>query len=308
MLNGLALGARELASLPVPPSQVPADLTSFPSRRLPPALHKKYIADREQGPIRRLVDDISQLAIDKGKEATQDKVPAIVRERQLRIKKPSPVTELKSGTALGLASMHQHPPRETTFTEVAAEHFLAPLIGRFWRFLRDEQAREERSVHRSSAYRGTGTGLILSALVLAQFLGTVAVLMHAARHTPAYLAVLAPDALELAVMLGTRPMSSAEEDREREAAVVTAGLELALVVLDACLDLDGGRSAGLEHTSLLVGASEWAAQVLGLLDKGARVQGGGGVQEVRLRRAAAGVVIKADEIISRWRQSMMILQ
>ncbi|TDL16198.1 hypothetical protein BD410DRAFT_645182 [Rickenella mellea] len=306
MLNALALGARELASLPIPPSTVPKERTAFPSRRLPPALHQKYLPDSAEdsgGRVRALVDDISQLAIDKGKEATEDKVPAFVRERQLRIKQPSRINEISLRNQE--LSARNTPKRETTFTDVAAEYFLGPLVARFWLFLRDEQTREARTAHRTHSYRGTGTGLILNPMVLAQLLGTTTVLVHAARHAPAFLAVLAPDALELALTLGTRPLSTAEEDKEREAAVLTACLELAVVVIDACLELDGGRSLGLEHTALVVGSGEWAGEVLGLLDKGARVQGGGGVQEVKLKRAAAGVVIKVDELTSRWRPSMI---
>ena len=47
MLNALALGARELASLPIPPPRVAPERTAFPSKKLPPALHKKYIAYEE---------------------------------------------------------------------------------------------------------------------------------------------------------------------------------------------------------------------------------------------------------------------
>ena len=301
MLNALALGARELASLPVPPSAVPVARTTFPSKQLPPAQHRKYIAyEEERGmQVQRMLEDISRSAIESGKNAAETKIAPIVRERQLRIKQPSRITEVGPGAT--------YVPKESTFTEVAAEYFIGPLIGKFWLFLRDEQERETRSAHRKTAYRGTGTGLILSPLVLSHFIGTLAVLMHAARHSPAFLSVLAPDALELAVTLGTRPMSGAEEDKEREAAVLTAALELSVITLDGCLELDGGRSLCLEHSALLLGVGEWAGEVLNALDQGARVPGGGGVHEVKLRRAAAGVVLKVDELTSRWKQSMISL-
>lgn len=300
MLNALALGARELASLPIPPSTVPATRTAFPSKQLPAALHRKYITyeDNVNGDqVQKMLDDISRVAIESGKNAAEANTTPFIRERQLRIKQPSHISEVKPGAT--------YIPKESTFTEVAAEYFIGPLLGKFWLFLRDEQAREARSAHRTMGYRGTGTGLILSPLVLAQFLGTLAVLIHAARHSPAFLAVLAPDSLELAVTLGTRPMSSSEEDKEREAAVLTAALELSVIILDGCLELDGGRSLCLEHASLLLGIGEWAGEVLNALEHGARVQGGGGAQEVRLRRSAAGVVLKTDELSSRWRQSMI---
>ncbi|KAL5519659.1 TEL2 [Sanghuangporus vaninii] len=301
MLNALALGARELASLPIPPLKVAPARTAFPSKQLPPALHKKYIGYDEGngGQVKRMLEGISQKAIESGKNAAEAKTAPIVRERQLRIKQPMRIAEVSPGAP--------YVPKESTFSELAAEYFIGPLVGKFWLFLRDEQEREVRTAHRNTAYRGTGTGLILSPMVLAHFLGTVAVLMHAARHSPAFLAVLAPDTLELAVTLGTRPMSGAEEDKEREAAVLTATLELTVVILDGCLELDGGRSLCLEHSTLLLGSGEWAGEVLSALERGVRVPGEGGMHEMKLRRAAAGVVLKVDELTSRWRQSMILL-
>ncbi|OBZ75699.1 DNA replication checkpoint protein tel2 [Grifola frondosa] len=303
MLNALALGARELASLPLPTTstrpQISAERITFPSKRLPSALHKKYLTAGDQlnanNPVQLMLEDISREAIDKGKEATADKVPEFVRERQLRIRQPPKVTEVTPAGKSRLSGQ-QVAPRRTTFTEVAAECFICPLINRFWLFLRDEQTREARTAHQPALhrYRGAGTGLVLGAMVLARFLATLAVLVHAARNASVWLAVIAPDALELAVTLGTRPVSQSEGEDEdadesggggatsgeggkgKEAAVLTAALELALVVLDGCLELDGGRSLCLEHTTLLLGAGEWAGEVFGRLEKGTRVLGGAG--------------------------------
>ncbi|KAI0948359.1 hypothetical protein AcV7_009125 [Taiwanofungus camphoratus] len=337
MLNALALGARELASLPLPPSfTVRPDRISFPSKRLPPTLHQKYLTAGDQSnisnPVQLMLDSISRQAIEKGGDATKDKVPEFVRERQLRIRKRAKVTELQvsGGSVLSRMSSQQTSSSPSTFTEVAAEFFICPLVNRFWLFLRDEQVREARTAHQPALhrYRGVGTGLVLNAVVLARFLSTLAVLVHAARNAPEWLAIIAPDALELAVTLGTRPISTAEEQdhdveaeladartqpgsendmtgKGKEAAVLTAALELALIVLDGALDLDGGRSLGLEHTALLLGAGEWAGKMFAQLEKGIKVLGGGGTQEVRLRSAAAGVVLKVDELTSKWRRSMI---
>ncbi|KAH9901137.1 telomeric DNA binding protein [Cubamyces lactineus] len=339
MLNALALGARELASLPVPELPGRPALTNgkvaFPSKRLPPAQHKKYLTIGDQirthDPVGLLLEDISQQAIDNGREATADKVPELVRERNLRVRpsSSSKITEVPSGvsstrTALIQQLVGTQHPKRTTFTEVAAEFFICPFINSFWLFLRDEQTREARTAHLPALhqYRGAGTGLVLSALVLGRFLETLAVLVHAARNAREWLAAIAPDALELAVTLGTRPLSRGEgrddtevdpEDKSgtgenkqsKEAALLTAALELAVIVLDGCLDIDGGRSLGLEHTALLLGTGEWAGKVFEALENGAKVLGGGGAQEVRLRRAAAGVILKVDELTSKWRRSMV---
>jgi len=340
MLNALALGARELASLPLPPNAIMSPTTlqriAFPSKQLPDAQHEKYLTAGNQrqailAPVQNLLEGISQEAIDKGKDAVADKVPQLVRERQLRIKNPVKVTEVSSSSSsLNPLSRLQQPistASATTFTDVAAEYFVCPLINRFWLFLRDEQTREARSAHQPvlHRYQGAGTGRILNPLVLSHFLGTLAVLVHASRNAKEWLVVIAPDALELAVTLGTRPLSLSEsrdsddEDDEggagetnrkgkgKDAAVLTTSVELILIALDGCVELDGGRSISMEHTATVVGAGMWAEEVMTQLEKGARVAGGGGVQEIKLRRAAAGVVLKVEEVTSRWKRSMIDL-
>jgi telomere length regulation protein len=182
--------------------------------------------------------------------------------------------------------------------------------------LRDEQTREERTAQKDNGparYVSAGTGLILNPLVLAQFLRTLAILVNASKNAPEWLAIIAPESLELAVTIGTRPVShmntdpdESGEDREsKEASVLTSALELALVILDGALEIDGGRILSLEHTTLIFGLGEWAGKVFASLEKGLKVQGGGGMHEARLSRAAAGVLLKVDELTSKWRRSML---
>ncbi|KAI9446831.1 hypothetical protein H4582DRAFT_1908693 [Lactarius indigo] len=319
ILNSLALGARELARLPLP--ETAANRVSFPSKRLPGVQHQRYLLASSTRQVQELLHDTARLAIENTREANADRTPNLVRERQLRIRQPSKVTEVRQPSSVQLLEqlrISQTRSAATKFTDVAVECFLYPLMNRFWLFLRDEQTREERTAHRDilNQYHGAGTGLILNALVLSHFLATLGVLVHVSRNAPAWLSVVAPDALELAVTLGTRPVSRAPEDDEesggesgsgadKNARVLTTALELALVVLDTCVELDGGQSLSLEHTALLLAAGEWAQGLFSLLEKGILIKGGGGVAEVRLRKAAAGVVIKVDEVSERWKRSMI---
>ncbi|KAF9653888.1 hypothetical protein BDM02DRAFT_3086639 [Thelephora ganbajun] len=329
ILTALALGARELASLPVPPPNVASSRISFPSKRLPPAMHQKLIAE---GPVQALLTDISQAAIEKAKDdATSKASPSFTRERHLRLQKPArisvidnPVTSNPRSETLHTASPGYGPPA-AKFTDIAAEYFICPLINQFWIFFRDEQTREERLSRHSDPlyrYRGSATGLVLNPIVLAQFISTLVVLVHAGRNAPQWLALIAPDSLELAITLGTRPVSQADDEdedidptlktewgqattsKDKEASLLTVSLELALTVLDGCLDLDGGRSLGLEHTRLALSAGEWAGNLLSWLERGLRVAGGG-TQEARLKRGAAGVMLKVQEISERWGRSMI---
>jgi telomere length regulation protein len=263
------------------------------------------------------MDDISCKAIDKQRDPGIRELPQLSRERRLRIRKSPEIVEVVSTRTMSQISRPLQRPA-VCFTDIAAEYFLAPLINRFWQFLRDEQSREQRTSHRQGrqSYRGAGTGLILNPLVLSQFLRTVAILAHASQNAPEWLAIIAVNALELAVTIGTQPMSRTETELEwnhdtelgvrgQDASVLTAALELALVVLDGSHEVDGGKLLGLEHTTILLGTGEWAGKVFSALEKGIKAEGGGGVHEVKLRRAAVGVLLKVDEITSIWKRSML---
>lgn len=316
--------------MPVPTSAVEPKRIAFPSKQLPPALHQKYVTIGDHtstaNPVQSLLEGITRKAIEKGKEVAEEKVPEIVRERQLRIKRSAKISEVDTSStaalARGMQSMQLQPQPVVAFTEVAAEFFICPMINRFWLFLRDEQAREARTAHQPSLhrYKGDGTGLVLNTVVLSQFISTLAVLVHAARNAKEWLSVTAHDSLELAVTLGTRPLAHSEDsddeddsnkgfaqEGKKEASLLTSCLELAMITIDGCLDLDGGRSLGLEHTALLMGAGEWGSAVLAGLEKGMKVLGGGGRQEMQLQRAAAGLVLKVDELTSKWRRSMVTM-
>ncbi|KAH7339084.1 hypothetical protein B0J17DRAFT_768094 [Rhizoctonia solani] len=330
MLNAVALGARELAGLPIPPP--PNDTSKrpridFPSKVLPGAAHLEYMqesdvpappANRIEGSSRHriegmtsqvstLVKDLSGMAITRSKQETEDSIPQIVRERALRVG-PNPgrgiaSVDLDAPTKLGYLST-QTPV--VPFAQVAVENFVAPLINRFWAHLQSSMAHESYARSGSSLGAGVGTGMILSPLVMTHLMGTLAVLLHAARHAPPFLHVLAPDAAELALSVGTRPLSRSGDGEGTEAGVLAGALELTLTVLDSALELDGGQVFALERTDLLLGIGQWASTVFEALDKGERAPGAGGKDEERAVRIAAGLVLTSERIVSKWRRSMSL--
>ncbi len=322
MLAALALGARELAGLTIPPS---ASRKLFPSKMLPGSQHGRYRMEeisREgwETSVTSLADSISEMALRRGQEDAEEKVPQIIRQKQLRLKMNAP------RLVRGADSEEPQHSVITTFNEVAAEYFIMPFISRFWQYLRDEQARERRSYRGSGQeyrYHGAGTGMILDTLVLRQVLSTLAVLLHAARHSVAFLPLLSPEALDLAVAIGTRPVSlvprpgamvSKEETEsdddfdqaEKQAFVVAAALELALVILDASKDLDSGRELTLEKTPLLLAVREWAGNIFRSLEArgGMYMDGNGSDTLNRIRRAAAGVTLRLEEMMEKWGRSI----
>lgn len=310
MLNALTLGAKELASS----SQI---TSTFPTKMLPPILHQKY-SELEDNVVQTLLQDISKKAIDRGHLRYEGSTP-FIRERQLRVRPSAKISLVEPNVTL---SQPLPSKARLKFTDVAAENFILPLINRFWLFFNNEQMREERTRGQSDLYRyrASGTGLILNPLVLSHFIASLAVLIDSAKNASQWLALIAPNALELAVTLGTKRVSRLDEEEDenqvvdpsqpnlpgaKEAKVLTATMELALIVLDGCLELDGGRSLSLDHSVLLLGTADWADLLFARLDNGARFAGGGGAQESRLRRAVAGTVLKVNELISRWRRSMV---
>ncbi|KAF8311251.1 hypothetical protein DL93DRAFT_2061170 [Clavulina sp. PMI_390] len=318
ILNALALGARELAGLAPPPPSTRAD---FPSKMLPPSLHSKYLTESANtygsDGVAMIADGITSLALAKGKAEAEEKVPSIIREKQLRIRPKAPSIIPTNTTSFQSSSL----PSAVTFSAVAAEYFVVPLIEQFWTYLRDEQSREVRSRYSGTqGYHSAGTAMILDALTLKHFLATVSVLLHAARHSPAYLRILAPSALEIAGTVGSgkhnpgrKAQAGIEDDDpqniDKENAVLAASLEIALVVLDACAELDGGKTLALEHTSLLYGTRDWASQVFTHLEShgGIMTDRNSGESVNRIRRAAAGVLLRIEEVLDQWRRSMISL-
>jgi len=328
MLNALALGARELAGLPTP--QISPPKPSFPSKLLPPSAHREYYTSEDESgasaQIRELVDSISTKAIEKGREDAEEKNPEISRERKLTIRlnqggRGTNIVELGRTSTHAGTQVSSSTKKPDTFNQVAAEYFVLPLVAKFWGYLQSILTQEEWSKRASgdgeAGFRATGTAMILSPLVLSHFINTMSIMVHASRHSPAFLSVMAPAVLELAITLGTRKMSSeptkpslvgnvSTEDSKRSASVLSASLELAIVILDASIALDAGKTLALEHGSLVSGTMLWAQRVFSVLDGGLLLEGMGGSEEIRLRRASAGLVLKVEEIMSRWRQAMLL--
>ncbi|WVW86203.1 hypothetical protein I302_108245 [Kwoniella bestiolae CBS 10118] len=311
ILTALAMGARELAglSVPTPPTTKKID---FPSKTLPPSLHRKYltIADIppsrrepiENGQLEETMSGMRNMLLSKGARKGDD-VPEIARERRLKVgnRKGPLMAELGSLRDSQMISSSSPKP-VIAYKDIAGEYFVMPLINRFWEYYKVQSSR----MAYPGNYKGTGTGMILSPLGLEKFLITLCVLLNAARHSPLFLGVLAPEALELALTLGIRFSSSSkardgDEMEGIDSLVIGSSLELCLVVLDTCVELDGGRSLTMDRSDLLLGIGEWATTIFQNEMEGNEVAGGqGGRAEGRIRAGAAAVVLKVGEVGERF--------
>ncbi|GMK56562.1 hypothetical protein CspeluHIS016_0304020 [Cutaneotrichosporon spelunceum] len=315
MLTAVAMGARELAGLPVPDAPRTRGV-DFASKTLPPALHDKYITPADYTYAGQLEDTVSgmrNLLLSKGARKGEETVPELARERRLRVTSKRQKVAGGSVVAARGEPGHEHaddiPPPVASYSAVAAEYFILPLINRFWDYYQDASVRETRALSTGGRFRGAGTGMVLSPLALEKFLATLALLIHAARHAPTFLAVLSPSAVELAVTIGARHPAAPRNqilasgsgepggDEAPEAQVVGAALELALAALDTAVELDGGRSLAFDQPELVLATGEWASTVF---EAHSDSVAGMGSNDARLRAAAAGVVVKVSEIGEKW--------
>lgn len=294
ILTALAMSARETAGLPTiqPAEQARID---FPSKVLPEHLHKQYAIESDVVGSRLLDAASSEAASDVLTKAKGSAPREVTRRQQFKVKvRPRKLIQ-EVDDRLSSDDEEQLPPALPPpinhFRDICAEYYVLPLLNRFWDFFQDEITRDARSGGGGIG----GAGMILSPLAMGRFLHTLTVLLHAARLSPTFFRILAPQSLELAVTIGARLTST-----ELESEVVTAALELALVCLDGCKEQDGGRSLAQDSPELLMGASEWAGKIFEAEDKGEKtsVHSAGG-REAKEGRAAAGVVVIASEILQK---------
>jgi len=320
ILTGLSMGSRECAglTLAIEPQRAKVD---FPSKFLPPALHAKYASNSDSGfaranqAIMAATTAVTNEALRRGRDSTSGQHPEVVRHRQLRVQGSSArgkITDVQQGSRntlqAGLAS--GAPPPKVAFKDIAAEYFILPMINRFWTYLQEEITREQQTQKR---YTVGGTGMILSALSVAQFLSTLTIMVHAALNSPLYLSVICPEALELAISVGSKlsvaptfaPTGGPPDVKQFEADVVGTALELALVSLDGAKELDGGRALAIEKSLTLMAAGEWASEILQKETRGeATTTNIGGTREGRVQKAAAGVLVLVSGIVEKM-QAMM---
>ncbi|GAA6056593.1 hypothetical protein JCM3770_006657 [Rhodotorula araucariae] len=309
LLASLAFAARELAGLPIPTAPAMhakqrASEPLFPSKQLPGAMHRRLAGSSasERDQLGVLTADLTRMALSGARDDAEATIPGATREKLLSVQRT-----MKRSAVL------TRQPRTTstpTFSALAAETFILPLINRFWLYLRDT-ATSLLSPRGASYTGGAATPVLLEPILLAKFLATLAVLVHASRHSPTFLAVIVPEVL--AFVLAIKPSAPAavasphvrDDDDERgldEDLVAAAALELVLVALDATVQLDAGRTlmspsaASGGGGALVFDVKDWAEDVF------EREERRGGVG--RAGRAAAGVLLRVEEVSAKWRLSV----
>ncbi|GAA5870224.1 hypothetical protein JCM8547_006920 [Rhodosporidiobolus lusitaniae] len=325
LLASLALSARELAGLPIPapppssssplppPSAPSPPISLFPSKQLPPAMHRRLVGP-PTSPLDSLSADLTRLALSDAREDAEQTVPGAAREKLLNVRRAHPSSPRSSLSFRSALSSLTTTTTTPSYTALSAPLYILPLINRFYLYLRDVSTSPSSSL----SHLSTSSAPLLEPYLLSKFLATLSVLVHAARHSLAFLAVVAPEVLGLVLTLRPPSHSSPTPRQENDDAedlsstalnrstVLSSLLELALVTLSTSVELDGGRTL-MSNSSVSGGAGmvlevqKWAEVVFELEEaRGAGEEGGIG----RAGRAAAGVVLRVEEVLERWRGSV----
>ena len=208
-------------------------------------------------------DAIAAQALASVRDAADSTIPKAGRERALTTRRFQ-------------SAVRQPDAAAGKFATLAADVFVMPLINRMWLYLRDTAT----AATNSSPYTGAGTGTLLQPLVMARFLGTLSVMLDAARLSPHFLAILAPESINLALALRVGP-----EDDE---SVLVAALGVVLLALDVSALLDAGRTMATRFPRTVAQVQAWADQIW-------HERAG----EERVHRLAAGVLLRIEELQQR---------
>ncbi|KAK4690444.1 hypothetical protein P7C70_g9575, partial [Phenoliferia sp. Uapishka_3] len=260
ILIALALGARELAGFPRPPPPPPSLTSStpspaalpapqedlFPSKRLPPSLHRRLLASPSSSSappstpiptkslpptaLDQITAELTSAALSGAKTEAETTIPLAAKEKLLTVRRFASAS--KESTSIGNGNGNGNGTTSANFTQLAAEFFLGPLINRFWEHLRQTAGQSKRSAYAG----GANSAALLEPLVLSRYLGTLTVLLHASRHSPHFLAFLAPQSLELLLALRT------DSSEEVDSTVLACEMEVLLVVFDGVVEGDGGHA------------------------------------------------------------------
>lgn len=323
ILNALASGTRELAGL--------APITSSKTRPQ----------------VEGLAEDLSNTAISRAKAEGTERVPEVKREQAFKLtsrpgagRTAGAIQEL-NGSSSSIISRGATSdtfamlpgavsrPKER-YVDLSSSVFLFPLINRFSAHIREASARYSRTTAHSSRHSftsapgGYGTSTLFDPMLLSALLDTLSVLAHASRNSLDFLAVIAPEILELSLLvvgsalplsiIGSSDSSNTTKEKQQEEAshrISGSILSLNLVILDTSYLLDSGKTLLRDQSRLVDDVASWAAEIFQALEHVISTPStkDGGVKAFkeamgssRAARASAAVLLRIEEMRSQWRE------
>lgn len=272
MLVSLGLGARQIAGFDE--RSEPKSNASFPSKQLPPHLHKIY----------------GQL---DGKSNLVDEAAARLENRIIQPMALDAADQLTGPNALKVRTFSSRmaveksrkKPIANALAQTVAEAFFYPLTGRWW-----QQARTAQSPWKSTN-------------LLPMFLRTLALIIHASGPSATALPQMTSEFWEL--LFSVRNAAFTENLQP----VIESILFAFMVLIDVNEDK---RRLAAEQTNELLETREWARLVLERmggantlsLDLAANTSKHENENE-RIRMLAAGVIMKCNEVVEKWQRLML---
>ena len=230
ILAALGLGARELAGFK---DEQHDSTESFPSKKLPPALHKAFggVIERSTSPLNRVALRLQSQIMEP-----------LALESAEQLSGPS-VLKVKTFSTRMAVEKARKKPTANKLAKIVADHFFFPLVGRWWVY---RQAYGKRSA-------------VLPDQLLPVYIRTLALLMHAAGPSTLSLPQMTAELWALLLSVHTSAMTG------NKLGIMEAVLFALMVLLDVN---DDGQRLAAEHAKDLVETQEWARLVLDRLPAG----------------------------------------
>ncbi|KAJ5129786.1 uncharacterized protein N7515_005825 [Penicillium bovifimosum] len=290
VLTALGLSARELAgngeadakALRLPST----DDTSFPSKRLPPALEAMY-SGTDESPIATLTRELSHASLEPLAATAADTMSG---PNALKVRTFSSRMEVEKKRNQREAQRQKSTAKD--LYKVLAEGFFFPLHGRF----------ESMMLQYSSSSASSYNPFFIPHL-LTLFLQTLSLILSTAGpHTP-FLSVLTHETLSLLLSLHTAAVSS-----EPTVTAALLSLFLAVVDLNIASGSNGEERLVTECATQVIELREWASQVFDRTPpSAARADPSSAVTDPQeqIRTLAAGVMVRTGEIMQRYQGRLM---
>jgi telomere length regulation protein len=271
VLTTLGLGAREIAGFPQEASSLtsstPKPTPSFPSKTLPASMHRIYASSPSSNQAKRQLTStpISTLTT----QLSNTMIAPLAAEAADKATGPS---ILKTRTFSSRMSVESSRAKPTTnaLAKVVAEGFFFPLLGRF-------------QIHAKSQ-----SSIIFNPFLLALFLKTIALLVHAAGQHNMALPQMTAEMWDLLLSMRTRAQG--------DVGVMEGVLTGVLVLLEVNSD-KRGMVEGFGRQMLEM--QGWVEGVFG------RLEGVGGEEEERVRLLAAGILVRIRECVEKYQALLL---
>ncbi|TVY53561.1 DNA replication checkpoint protein tel2 [Lachnellula cervina] len=269
VLTTLGLGAREIAGFSEEASSLtsskPQPVPSFPSKTLPESMHKIYASSPspakrqlQSTPISTLTTQLSNTIIAPMAASQADKAtgPNILKTRTFS-SRMAVEAQWKKPTTNALA-------------KVVADGFFFPLTGRFFIHLKAR------------------SNIAFDPFLLALFLKTIALLLHASGPNNMSLPQMTSEAWDL--LLGLRTQATSDVG-------VLEGLLFAVMIL---VEVNSDKRGLVEgYGRQMLEMQGWVEGVFG------RLQGVGGEEEEKVRVLAAGVLVRIRECVEKYQALLL---